>query len=65
MSQFLSQATLDAIRAKWIDEIPRTHFDGCFLTRGHQGCAIARLLRHIEALEAQAKEVEASEDSHV
>ena len=50
MGKLLSQAALDAVRATWVDEIPRTHFDGCFLTRGHAGCAVARLLGHIDAL---------------
>ena len=50
MGKLLSQAALYAIRATWVDEIPRTHFDGCFLTRGHAGCAVARLLGHIDAL---------------
>lgn len=59
----LTQATLYAIRAKWVDEIPRTHFDGCFLTRGHPGCAIARLLGHIDALEDRAKEQRAENDT--
>ncbi len=50
MPNLLTQSTLDAIRATWVDEFPRTHFEGCFLTRSHAGCAVARLLGHIEAL---------------
>ena len=49
----LSSTDIDAIEARWIDKVPRTHWENCHLTHGHQSCAIARLLLHIKALEAE------------
>jgi hypothetical protein len=50
-NRLLSSTDIAAIEAKWIDTLPRTHWENCHLTSGHQSCAIAKLLMHIQELE--------------